>query len=69
MSVSLGFPGMIYGSGCLKLTTIGFADLTDVTLLMQNSIPADDANRAIIGNVAMQRTLSSTLEGPKAQDF
>ena len=32
LSVSLGFPGMIYGSGCLKLTTIGFADLTDVTL-------------------------------------
>ena len=33
-----------------------FADLTDVTLADEdiNSIPADDVNRAILGNVAMQ---------------
>ena len=34
----------------------GFADLTDVTLadLDNNSTPADDVNRAILGNMAMQ---------------
>ena len=34
----------------------GFADLTDVTLADEdsNSIPTDDVNRAILGNVAMQ---------------
>ena len=33
-----------------------FADLTDVTLSDEdsNSIPTDDVNRAILGNVAMQ---------------
>ena len=33
-----------------------FADLTDVTLADEdsNSKPADDVNRAILGNVAMQ---------------
>ena len=33
-----------------------FADLTDVTLADEdsNSTPADDVNRAILGNVAMQ---------------
>ena len=33
-----------------------FADLTDVTLADEdsNSIPTDDVNRAILGNVAMQ---------------
>ena len=33
-----------------------FADLTDVTLADEdsNSAPADDVNRAILGNVAMQ---------------
>ena len=32
------------------------ADLTDVTLADEdiNSVPADDVNRAILGNVAMQ---------------
>ena len=34
----------------------GFADLTDVTLADEdiNSKPADDVDRAILGNVAMQ---------------
>ena len=33
-----------------------FADLTDVTLADEysNSIPTDDANKAVLGNVAMQ---------------
>ena len=33
-----------------------FADLTDVTLADEdsNSIPTDDVNRAILGNLAMQ---------------
>ena len=33
-----------------------FADLTDMTLADEdiNSTPADDVNRAILGNVAMQ---------------
>ena len=36
--------------------TRGFADLTDVTLVDEdiNSILADDVNRAIPGNLAMQ---------------
>ena len=40
----------------MSLTERGFADLTDVTLADEdiNSIPADDVNRAILGNVAMQ---------------
>ena len=37
-----------------SLHTRGFADLTDVTLADINSTPADDVNRAILGNVAMQ---------------
>ena len=39
-----------------SLTTRGFADLTDVTLADEdsNSIPTDDVNKAILGNVAMQ---------------
>ena len=39
-----------------SLTPRGFADLTDVTLADEdsNSIPTDDVNRAILGNVAMQ---------------
>ena len=39
-----------------SLTPRGFADLTDVTLADEksNSTPADDVNRAIRGNVAMQ---------------
>ena len=38
-----------------SLTPRGFADLTDVTLADEdsNSTPADDVNRAILGNVAM----------------
>ena len=40
----------------MKLTTRGFADLTDVTLADEdsNSIPTDDVNRAFLGNVAVQ---------------
>ena len=40
----------------MKLTHRPFADLTDVTLADEdsNSTPADDVNRAILGNVAMQ---------------
>ena len=36
--------------------TRGFVDLTDVTLADEdsNSIPTDDANKAVLGNVAMQ---------------
>ena len=39
-----------------SLTDTPFADLTDVTLADEdsNSIPTDDVNRAILGNVAMQ---------------
>ena len=47
--------GPIYG---FDLSNRGFADLTDVTLADEdsNSIPTDDVNRAILGNVAMQVT-------------
>ena len=40
----------------MSLTEGLFADLTDVALADEdiNSIPADDVNRAILGNVAMQ---------------
>ena len=39
----------------ISLTPRPFADLTDVTLADEdsNSTPADDVNRAILGNVAM----------------
>ena len=39
-----------------SLTTRLCADLTDVTLADDdsNSIPTDDVNKAILGNVAMQ---------------
>ena len=52
-----GVPGV--RSMCLGLcpsVTRLFADLTDVTLADEDSnlIPTDDANRAILGNVAMQ---------------
>ena len=48
--------GPVYGSECLSLTEPPFADLTDVTLAEEdnNSIPTDDLNRTITGNVAMQ---------------
>ena len=38
-----------------SLHTRGFADLIDVTLADEdiNSIPTDDINRAILGNMAM----------------
>ena len=50
--------GPIYGSKCLQVTT-PFADLTDVTLAEEDTIPIliDNANRAIQGNVAMHVTL------------
>ena len=40
----------------LQLATTPCADLTDMTLADEDndSIPTDDVNRAIIGNVAMQ---------------
>ena len=40
----------------MSVTARGFADLTDVTLADEdsNSIPTDDANRAFLGNVAIQ---------------
>ena len=48
--------GPIYGSACLSLTPRPFANLTDVTLADEdtNPIPIDEANRAILGNVAIQ---------------
>ena len=47
--------GPIYGSGSLSLSPRGFADLTDVTLVDEDtkSILTDNANRAIQGNLAM----------------
>ena len=53
-----GIPGPIYGSGCLKLSPRRFADLTDVTLVDEdtNSIPTNNANRTIQDNVAMPVT-------------
>ena len=41
------------------VSTRGFADLTDVTLADEdsNSIPTDDVDRAILGNVTMQVAL------------
>ena len=41
---------------CPSVTPRGFADLTDVTLADEdsNSIPTDDVNKAILGNVATQ---------------
>ena len=40
----------------MSVHTRGFADLTGVTLADEdsNSIPADNVNRAILGNVAMR---------------
>ena len=52
--------GPIYGSGPMSvrpsLTERLCSDLTDVTLADEdsNSIPTDDVNRAISGNVTMQ---------------
>ena len=53
-----GIPGPIYGSSCLQLSPTPFADLTDVTLVDEDtkSILTDDANRAIQGNQAMHMT-------------
>ena len=44
------------GSDLSKSLEDYFADLTDVTLADEdgNSTPADDVNRAILGNVAIQ---------------
>ena len=53
-----GVPGVRFMGPDVRpsLTTRLFADLTDVTLADEdsNSIPTDDVNRAIPGNVAMQ---------------
>ena len=53
-----GIPGPIYGSGCHKLTMRRFSDLTDVTLIDEdtNSIPTNNTNRTIQDNVAMPVT-------------
>ena len=50
--------GPIYGSGSLKLTKTPFADLTDVTLVDEDtkSILTDNANGAIRGDQAMHVT-------------
>ena len=49
---------MSLGSDLWVLMSVqdSFADLTDVTLADEdsNSIPTDDVNKAILGNVAMQ---------------
>ena len=52
--------GPIYGSGPMSLTPRGFANLFDVTLANEdsNSIPTDEANRAILGNMARQVALT-----------
>ena len=48
--------GQIFGSGCPSVTDRRLWDFTDVTLADEdtNSIPTDNANRAIQGSVAMQ---------------
>ena len=51
--------GPIYGSWPMSVRPSlqdYFADLTEVTLADEdsNSIPTDDVNKAILGNVAMQ---------------
>ena len=45
-----------FKKSCLSLHPRPFADLTGVTLADEdsNSIPTDDANKAVLGNVAMQ---------------
>ena len=45
----------IYGSACLSVSTRPFADLTDVTLVDEdtNSIPTNNTKRTIQDNVAM----------------
>ena len=55
MNISIG-PRYVCGSECLKQTTKPLADLTDVTLADEDTIPilTDNANRAFQGNVAMQ---------------
>ena len=54
--VSLGSDLWVLMSVTQWLHTILFADLTDVTLADDdsNSIPTDDVNKAILGNVAIQ---------------
>ena len=54
--MSLGSDLWVLMSVSHSLTPRPFADLTDVTLADEdsNSTPADDVNRAILGNVAMQ---------------
>ena len=52
-----GIPGVrSMGPDVSKSVQHHYADLTDVTLADEdsNSIPTDDVNRAILGNVAMQ---------------
>ena len=53
-----GIPSPIYGSNSLSQTETPFADLTDVTLVDEdtNSIPTNNTNRTIQDNVAMPVT-------------
>ena len=55
-----GIPGPIYGSGLSHSVRHLVADLTDVTLVDEDtkSILSDNANKAIQGNQAMHETLS-----------
>ena len=50
----------MYGSEIPSIIHTPFTDLTDLTLADEdrNSMPTDDANRVIVGNVAMQVALS-----------
>ena len=54
--MSLGSDLLVLMSVRQSVTPRLFADLTDVTLVDEdsNSIPTDDVNRAILRNVAMQ---------------
>ena len=54
--MSLGSDLWVWAYVCPSVRPTPFVDLTDVTLADENnnSIPTDDVNRAIIGNVAMQ---------------
>ena len=55
-AIDYGIYAIDYGSPCQSPSPRAFADLTDVTLADEdtNSILADNDNRAIQGNVAMQ---------------
>ena len=73
-----GIPGLRSSMGRVSLSTTPCADLTDVTLADEytNSIPTDNANRTIQGNVAMKVAQSGgplckqwELSSPKLSKF